>query len=901
MASAMYLLKTNPDICLQSIPINPTTLITDTDTITTNTTISSNSSSTTPPIRTTTTPPIGTTPPIKRKHSTRRTQPSDASRAMQLLDNFFFSFTPTNCSLENRLRASWNLAMTVASSTAAAATGINGVASSGKHINSIVIIYASQTGTAEAIAKHIHCEALLRGFVSLCVTANDLHRVPWSENNVLVFVTSTAGDGACPDNALGFWRWIGGSTSSSTTVPVPASALASKPYTILGLGDTNYTNFCMPAKRLDRRLIQLGGRSILAKALADACVGIELTVDPWVERLWTTLERLVTRDAAKAAAFDADQLDSNLCASTVQLQMEDLSLSSSHKKPSSRPRSFVRLARLSLASLALHPLSHTPLATTDSSLPTAATIVGSLDDDPLNDDNSSDSSDSSPFSADCYSPRPMHIINLDLLATSAKLTGLAKTPIQLVQVTPTGTSRPSLPITSLLSITDTNTSIDTDKSSLFGFPAVESVFHANSPFSAKIASVRCISGKRALDKVLEMELDISGADWSYLPGDAFGVLAPNPAELVRGLLERLDLGTGDQMVDVSSKQAPGLLFSCSTTPTYFEILTYFIELHALPKKSFFRLLAGHTSDTEDKRRLLFLASTQGTESYRALRAQQPTLLDILSTFPSCSPPFSSIIDCLGRLQPRFYSLSGCSSPLAPSRIRFAFNVVSYSVLDSLGASSKPVRGLCSSWLDTLTGCTTSTSPVDVSGLDLTIPIFPRASNGFHLPQSVQSCEDPLVFVAAGTGLSPFMGFLQSLAHLKRSSPDTYIERPVWLVHGHRFSGVDGDGLYDAEIQILIRDGVITKYIECLSRGDDSLLPGSGYVQEGLTAHSQDLWELMHNSHACIYLCGSLSVGKGVHDMLVGLVCNRLGVGAAEAVKVLNGKIADNKYIREVWG
>ncbi|KAH9247797.1 hypothetical protein BASA81_014599 [Batrachochytrium salamandrivorans] len=800
MASAMYLLKTNPDICLQSIPINPTTLITDTDTITTNTTISSNSSSTTP-IRTTTTTTIGTTPPIKRKHSTRRTQPSDASRAMQLLDNFFFSFTPTNCSLENRLRASWNLAMTVASSTAAAATGINGIASSGKHINSIVIIYASQTGTAEAIAKHIHCEALLRGFVSLCVTANDLHRVPWSENNVLVFVTSTAGDGACPDNALGFWRWIGGSTSSSTTVPVPASALASKPYTILGLRrDTNYTNFCMPAKRLDRRLIQLGGRSILAKALADACVGIELTVDPWVERLWTTLERLVTRDAAKAAAFDADQLDSNLCASTVQLQMEDLSLSSSHKKPSSRPRSFVRLARLSLASLALHPLSHTPLATTDSSLPTAATIVGSLDDDPLNDDNSSDSSDSSPFSADCYSPRPMHIINLDLLATSAKLTGLAKTPIQLVQVTPTGTSRPSLPITSLLSITDTNTSIDTDKSSLFGFPAVESVFHANSPFSAKIASVRCISGKRALDKVLEMELDISGADWSYLPGDAFGVLAPNPAELVRGLLERLDLGTGDQMVDVSSKQAPG-----------------------------------------------------------------------------------------------------CSSPLAPSRIRFAFNVVSYSVLDSLGASSKPVRGLCSSWLDTLTGCTTSTSPVDVSGLDLTIPIFPRASNGFHLPQSVQSCEDPLVFVAAGTGLSPFMGFLQSLAHLKRSSPDTYIERPVWLVHGHRFSGVDGDGLYDAEIQILIRDGVITKYIECLSRGDDSLLPGSGYVQEGLTAHSQDLWELMHNSHACIYLCGSLSVGKGVHDMLVGLVCNRLGVGAAEAVKVLNGKIADNKYIREVWG
>ncbi|KAH9247793.1 hypothetical protein BASA81_014595 [Batrachochytrium salamandrivorans] len=591
----------------------------------------------------------------------------------------------------------------------------------------------------------------------------------------------------------------------------------------------------MPAKRLDRRLIQLGGRSILAKALADACVGIELTVDPWVERLWTTLERLVTRDAAKAAAFDADQLDSNLCASTVQLQMEDLSLSSSHKKPSSRPRSF---------------------------LPTAATIVGSLDDDPLNDDNSSDSSDSSPFSADCYSPRPMHIINLDLLATSAKLTGLAKTPIQLVQVTPTGTSRPSLPITSLLSITDTNTSIDTDKSSLFGFPAVESVFHANSPFSAKIASVRCISGKRALDKVLEMELDISGADWSYLPGDAFGVLAPTLPSLCGVFL------------NVS------ILVLATRWST---------------------LLAGHTSDTEDKRRLLFLASTQGTESYRALRAQQPTLLDILSTFPSCSPPFSSIIDCLGRLQPRFYSLSGCSSPLAPSRIRFAFNVVSYSVLDSLGASSKPVRGLCSSWLDTLTGCTTSTSPVDVSGLDLTIPIFPRASNGFHLPQSVQSCEDPLVFVAAGTGLSPFMGFLQSLAHLKRSSPDTYIERPVWLVHGHRFSGVDGDGLYDAEIQILIRDGVITKYIECLSRGDDSLLPGSGYVQEGLTAHSQDLWELMHNSHACIYLCGSLSVGKGVHDMLVGLVCNRLGVGAAEAVKVLNGKIADNKYIREVWG
>ena len=47
---------------------------------------------------------------------------------------------------------------------------------------------------------------------------------------------------------------------------------------ILGLGDSNYTNFCNNAKNIDRRLGQLGAQHFYPSGFADDAVGYVVCV-----------------------------------------------------------------------------------------------------------------------------------------------------------------------------------------------------------------------------------------------------------------------------------------------------------------------------------------------------------------------------------------------------------------------------------------------------------------------------------------------------------------------------------------------------------------------------------------------------------------------------------------------
>jgi sulfite reductase alpha subunit-like flavoprotein len=53
------------------------------------------------------------------------------------------------------------------------------------------------------------------------------------------------------------------------------------PYSVLGLGDTNYDKFCYMGKAIDKRLGELGGKRVLEIACGDEGTGMEETVEAW--------------------------------------------------------------------------------------------------------------------------------------------------------------------------------------------------------------------------------------------------------------------------------------------------------------------------------------------------------------------------------------------------------------------------------------------------------------------------------------------------------------------------------------------------------------------------------------------------------------------------------------------
>jgi sulfite reductase (NADPH) flavoprotein alpha-component len=111
------------------------------------------------------------------------------------------------------------------------------------------ILFGSQTGTAEGLAKKVAKEAGKRGFAPtiLDMAQVDLARLA-NEKNLLV-ITSTYGDGEPPDNA----KALHGALKTATE-----PSLAGVRFSLLALGDTNYAQFCQCGKDLDAWLEKAG-------------------------------------------------------------------------------------------------------------------------------------------------------------------------------------------------------------------------------------------------------------------------------------------------------------------------------------------------------------------------------------------------------------------------------------------------------------------------------------------------------------------------------------------------------------------------------------------------------------------------------------------------------------------
>ncbi|OWK10673.1 NDOR1 [Cervus elaphus hippelaphus] len=98
---------------------------------------------------------------------------------------------------------------------------------------------------------------------------------------LVIFVCATTGQGDPPDNMKSFWRFI-------FRRSLPSTALCQMDFAVLGLGDSSYTKFNFVAKKLHRRLLQLGGSALLPVCLGDDQheLGPDAAVDPWLQDLW---------------------------------------------------------------------------------------------------------------------------------------------------------------------------------------------------------------------------------------------------------------------------------------------------------------------------------------------------------------------------------------------------------------------------------------------------------------------------------------------------------------------------------------------------------------------------------------------------------------------------------------
>lgn len=171
--------------------------------------------------------------------------------------------------------------------------------------NPLTILYGSATGNAEGIAKDL-AEMLTQNdnaklpspFDSVvCKELDQFKKVgvgkTWNSppasgegrRHGLIVVSSTTGNGDPPENANRFTRFI------KKQAAVKAQDFQHVTYAVLGLGDTNYDQFCAMGKLIDKSLNTMGGHRAKSLACADEATGLEDVVEPWLETVVQELGR----------------------------------------------------------------------------------------------------------------------------------------------------------------------------------------------------------------------------------------------------------------------------------------------------------------------------------------------------------------------------------------------------------------------------------------------------------------------------------------------------------------------------------------------------------------------------------------------------------------------------------
>ena len=158
----------------------------------------------------------------------------------------------------------------------------------------LLVVYGSQTGTCEGLAKKFAKEAKKRGFAP---TVRDLAEVALAtlaqETTVLV-ITSTYGDGEPPDNAK---------TLHAALAAPGAPRLEQLTFAVCALGDRNYAKFCQCGKEFDERLAALGAKRLLPVAECEA--GDSTKFEAWLGASLSALAGETPAPAVTAAATPA--------------------------------------------------------------------------------------------------------------------------------------------------------------------------------------------------------------------------------------------------------------------------------------------------------------------------------------------------------------------------------------------------------------------------------------------------------------------------------------------------------------------------------------------------------------------------------------------------------------------
>ncbi|XP_058854290.1 NADPH--cytochrome P450 reductase-like isoform X1 [Acipenser ruthenus] len=402
------------------------------------------------------------------------------------------------------------------------------------------------------------------------------------------------------------------------------------------------------------------------------------------------------------------------------------------------------------------------------------------------------------------------------------------------------------------------------------------------PFDAKNPFLGTVTANRKLNKggsrhLMHLELDISASKIRYDSGDHVAVYPINDTTLVNkiGEILNVDLDTVislNNLDEESNKKHP---FPCPTS--YRTALTHYLDITNPPRTNVLYELSQYATDPKDQETLRKMASsaTEGKSHYQTwvLEAKR-NILAVLQDMPSLRPPIDHLCELLPRLQTRYYSIAS-SSKVHSNSVHICAVVVEYET-----KTGRTNKGVATNWLK-------NKVPTD-NGHKSMVPLFVRKSQ-FRLPFKAST---PVIMIGPGTGIAPFMGFIQERAWLKQQGKEVG-ETVLYYGCRHR----NEDFLYQEELEQFEKDGVLTQLNVAFSRDQTEKV----YVQHLLKKNKENLWKLIHTDNAHIYICGDArNMARDVQNTFYEIASELGSMTHTQAVDYVKKLMTKGRYSQDVW-
>ncbi|KAF7338592.1 Flavodoxin-like domain-containing protein [Mycena venus] len=156
----------------------------------------------------------------------------------------------------------------------------------------LLVLYASDGGSAEKVAKRLANRGTARGLSTSIATLDSMSLESLAQEEYVAFVTSVAGQGEPPQNGRTFFKALNAAVARGD------QTLTKLRYTVFGMGDSHYWPrpedvhyYNKPGKDLDARLEKLGGERVAPLGLGDDqdADGPQTGYKVWEPLVWKAL------------------------------------------------------------------------------------------------------------------------------------------------------------------------------------------------------------------------------------------------------------------------------------------------------------------------------------------------------------------------------------------------------------------------------------------------------------------------------------------------------------------------------------------------------------------------------------------------------------------------------------